>query len=65
MAKSRWRHIGDNAIQSTEDAQIIIINRFNAEIRKMNTPHYKKAEADKAKAAIAEAKARKNKKKEK
>lgn len=64
MAKSCWRHIGDNAIQSTEDAQIII-NRFNAEIRKMNTPHYKKAEADKAKAAIAEAKARKNKKKEK
>lgn len=64
MAKSRWRHIGDNAIQSTEDAQIII-NRFNAEIRKMNTPHYKKAEADKAKAAIAEAKARKGKKKEK
>lgn len=64
MAKSRWRHIGDNAIQSTEDAQIII-NRFNAEIRKMNTPHYKKAEADKVKAAIAEAKARKNKKKEK
>lgn len=64
MARSRWRHIGDNAIQSTEDAQIII-NRFNAEIRKMNTPHYKKAEADKAKAAIAEAKARKNKKKEK
>lgn len=64
MAKSRWRHIRDNAIQSTEDAQIII-NRFNAEIRKMNTPHYKKAEADKAKAAIAEAKARKNKKKEK
>ena len=64
MAKSCWRHLGDNAIQSTEDAQIII-NRFNAEIRKMNTPHYKKAEADKAKAAIAEAKARKNKKKEK
>lgn len=64
MAKSRWRHIGDNAIQSTEDTQIII-NRFNAEIRKMNTPHYKKAEADKVKAAIAEAKARKNKKKEK
>ena len=64
MAKSYWRHLGDNAIQSTEDVQIII-NRFNAEIRKMNTPHYKKAEADKAKAAIAEAKARKNKKKEK
>ena len=64
MAKSCCRHLGDNAIQSTEDAQIII-NRFNAEIRKMNTPHYKKAEADKAKAAIAEAKARKNKKKEK
>lgn len=64
MAKSRWRHLGDNAIQSTEDVQIII-NRFNAEIRKMNTPHYKKVEADKAKAAIAEAKARKNKKKEK
>lgn len=64
MAKSRWRHLGDNAIQSTEDAQIII-NRFNAEIRKMNTPHYKKAEADKAKAAIAKAKARKDKKKEK
>lgn len=64
MAKSCWRHLGDNAIQSTEDVQIII-NRFNAEIRKMNTPHYKKAEADKAKAAIAEAKARKNKKKEK
>ena len=64
MAKSRWRHLGDNAIQNTEDVQIII-NRFNAEIRKMNTPHYKKAEADKAKAAIAEAKARKGKKKEK
>ena len=64
MAKSYWRHLGDNAIQSAEDIQIII-NRFNAEIRKMNTPHYKKAEADKAKAAIAEAKARKNKKKEK
>ena len=64
MAKSRWRHLGDNAIQSVEDIQIII-NRFNAEIRKMNTPHYKKAEADKVKAAIAEAKARKNKKKEK
>ena len=64
MAKSRWRHLGDNAIQSTEDVQIII-NRFNAEIRKMNTPHYKKAEADKVKVAIAEAKARKNKKKEK
>lgn len=64
MAKSRWRHLGDNAIQSAEDIQIII-NRFNAEIRKMNTPHYKKAEADKVKAAIAEAKARKNKKKEK
>ena len=64
MAKSRWRHLGDNSIQSTEDVQIII-NRFNAEIRKMNTPHYKKAEADKTKAAIAEAKARKNKKKEK
>lgn len=64
MAKSRWRHLGDNAIQSAEDIQIII-NRFNAEIRKINTPHYKKAEADKAKAAIAEAKARKNKKKEK
>lgn len=64
MAKSRWRHLGDNAIQSAEDIQIII-NRFNAEIRKMNTPHYKKAEADKVKAAIVEAKARKNKKKEK
>ena len=64
MAKSRWRHLGDNTIQSAEDIQIII-NRFNAEIRKMNTPHYKKTEADKAKAAIAEAKARKNKKKEK
>lgn len=64
MAKSRWRHLGDNAIQRAEDIQIII-NRFNAEIRKMNTPHYKKAEADKVKAAIAEAKARKNKKKEK
>lgn len=64
MAKSRWRHLGDNAIQSIEDVQKII-NRFNAEIRKMNTPHYKKAEADKAKAAIAEAKARKGKKKEK
>ena len=64
MAKSRWRHLGDNAIQSAEDIQIII-NRFNAEIRKMNTPHYKKAEADKVKATIAEAKARKNKKKEK
>lgn len=64
MAKSYWRHLGDNAIQSAEDIQIII-NRFNAEIRKMNTPHYKKAEADKVKAAIAEAKARKNKKKEK
>ena len=64
MARSYWRHLGDNAIQSPEDVQIII-NRFNAEIRKMNTPHYKKAEADKTKAAIAEAKARKNKKKEK
>lgn len=64
MAKSRWRHLGDNVIQSTEDIQIII-NRFNAEIRKMNAPHYKKAEADKAKAAIAKAKARKDKKKEK
>ena len=64
MARSYWRHLGDNAIQSPEDVQIII-NRFNAEIRKMNTPHYKKAEADKAKAAIAEAKARKDKKKEK
>lgn len=64
MAKSRWRHLGDNAIQSTENVQIII-NRFNAEIRKMNTPHYKKAEADKAKAVIAKAKARKDKKKEK
>ena len=64
MAKSRWRHLGDNAIQNTEDVQIII-NRFNAEIRKMNTPHYKKAEADKIKTAIAEAKARKGKKKEK
>ena len=64
MARSYWRHLGDNAIQSPEDVQIII-NRFNAEIRKMNTPHYKKAEADKAKTAIAAAKARKNKKKEK
>ena len=64
MARSYWRHLGDNAIQSPKDVQIII-NRFNAEIRKMNTPHYKKAEADKAKAAIAKAKARKDKKKEK
>lgn len=64
MARSYWRHLGDNAIQSTKVIQIII-NRFNAEIRKMNTPHYKKAEADKAKAAIAKAKARKDKKKEK
>lgn len=45
-----WTKIGDNSIQTTDNNQEII-NRFNAEIRKMNSPYYKKLESEKAKAA--------------
>lgn len=59
MAKG-WTKIGDNKIEHTENNQEIL-NRFNAEIRNMNTIHYKKKEAEKAKAAISKAKERKKK----
>lgn len=54
MAKG-FKKIGDNGIHTTGNIQEIV-NRFNAEIRKMNSPYYKKLEADKRKTASKEKK---------